>query len=207
MDLLEIYIPVGAEVKTISLCSLPNSVLRRMGVVPPDSDGSNKLPDSPKVICICPTVIRRKGQKLKSHTRKGVKENMMSLLGREARPTSGSYRMSFVSSNHRAYEVLMETMPQNTTCSHPSTPLPQGTSLQSCQDAIIIYNKQIYLSVRNPKRSKGHRESVPSPSGLAPKSQKEVTFQSYNSSLISKGFVVKGNVSQASFRLPVGPLS
>lgn len=173
--------------KSIHLWSLPNSVLRRMGLPVSDSRGSKKLKDSPTGIWICPAVIRRKGQKQVSHTENDVKANMVSLLGTKPQSESGSYRMSFVSSSRTAYKVLKETVPGKTVAAHTSqaSQLPQGSSLRTCQDAVVIYNGQIYLSIKKPNRSQRQQETREPPAAsqsLAPlpsdisssKSQKKV---------------------------------
>lgn len=161
-DRIEIYIPAEAEVKSIPLWSLPNSVLRRMGLPLSDSNGSKKLTNSPKGIWICPAVVRRKGQKPGPHTGNGVMENTFSLLGRECRASSGPFRMSFVFSNRTAYKVLKDTTPGNkvsTLLCHTS-PLPQGLAARTYQTAVVIYGGRIYLSVRKPSRSQGQRETA-----------------------------------------------
>ncbi|XP_074499224.1 uncharacterized protein LOC141772292 [Sebastes fasciatus] len=159
MDLvgnLEIYIPVEAEVKNIPLWSLPKSVLRRMDLPLSDQEGSRKLTDSPEGIWICPAVIRKKGQKLASHT-----ENMSSLLGREFQAVPGPFQMSFVSSNRTAYKVLKETMPGKSVSTHTShgSLLPQGSAPQKYKAAVVIYHGRIYLSSKKRKRSRRQRET------------------------------------------------
>ena len=158
-EILEIYIPVEAEVKNIPLWSLPNSVLRRMGLALSDSKGSRKLKGSPEGIWISPAVIRRKGQKLAPHTGSSVLENMSSLLGREFQAATGSFHMSFVSSNRRAYKVLKDITPEKKVSAHRShsSLLPQGLAPRTYQTAIVIYHGCIYLSIRKPNRSQSQQ--------------------------------------------------
>lgn len=161
MDLvgLEIYIPVEAEVKNIPLWSLPNSVLRRMGLPLPASEGSKAPADPPEAIWICPTVIRRRSQNAASHTGNGVKENISSLLYREFRATQGPLRMSFVSPNCTAYTFLQDIMPgKNVPPCHTSL-VPHGSALKKHQDAVVIYHGRIYLIIRNPKRNRSQQET------------------------------------------------
>lgn len=189
LETLEIYIPVEAEVKSILLWSLPNSVLRRMGLPQPDADGSRKLAESPEGIWICPAVIRRKGQKQASHAGNSVIENMSALMGRECRATPGPFRMSFVSSNRAAHRVLKDTMPGAKVSSHKPNMsiLTPGSAPRTCQDAVVIYQGRIFLSIRNPKRSQGQQErhkpqsapssSVPSTSEASSNSHKRQSPQ------------------------------
>ncbi|XP_044068805.1 uncharacterized protein si:dkeyp-110g5.4 [Siniperca chuatsi] len=185
LDRLEIYIPVEAEVKSIPLWSLTNSVLRRMGLPLSDSEGSRKLADSPEGIWICPAVIRTKGQKPASQTGNG---GMSSLLRREIRAAPGPFRMSFVSSNRAAYKVLKDTMPGEKGSAHTphSSLLPHGSAPATYKNAVVIYHGRIYLSIRNPNRIHSAREtrepqpasqssqsSIPSTSDLSSKSRKK----------------------------------
>lgn len=177
MDLLnrlEIYIPVEAEVKSIPLWSLPNSVLRRMGLTLPDSE--QKLEDSPEGIWIGPAVIRRKDQNRGSHTGNGVKEIMSSRLSREFRAVSSPLQMNFVSSNRAAYKVLKDIVPGKNVSTHTPqvSSLPQGLAPQIYRDSVVIYNGQVYLSIRRPSRSQSqHKPGPASQSSVPPTSDSE----------------------------------
>ncbi|XP_071331056.1 uncharacterized protein lrif1 [Trachinotus anak] len=149
---LEIYIPAEAEVKNIPLWSLPKSVLRRMGLPPSDSEGSTKLAGSPEGIWICPVTLRRKGQK-------GA-ENMSSVLGTEFTAAPGPLRMSFVSSNRTAYQLLKDVPGKKVSAERSLTsPTPQALGAQMHRDAVVIYRGNIYLSIRRPSRSQRKRET------------------------------------------------
>lgn len=174
---LEIYIPEEADVKNIPLWSLPNSVLRRMGL--PFSNASRSLANSPEGIWICPVVVRKKGQRPNLHTGSAI-DNMTSVLGTELRSSRGPFRMSFVSSNRAAYEVLKGTTPSAPTCQ--TSLFPQDSAPRTNQDAVVIYCGQVYLSIRMPSRSHGQRglqtisqSATPSTSHLSSKKQKQVT--------------------------------
>lgn len=189
-DRIEIYIPAEAKVKRIPLLSLPESVSRRIGLPASasDSNGFMELKDSPECIWISPAVIRRKGQKQTVHTENKVKESMVSLLGRTTQSGSCSYQMSFVSSNCAAYRILKNAMPGKTVAAHaPSTSqLRYGSSPQTHQDAVVIYNGKIYLSIRRPNRSLNQRDThepqpaskscAPSTSDSSSESQKKVKW-------------------------------
>ncbi|XP_051282357.1 uncharacterized protein si:dkeyp-110g5.4 [Dicentrarchus labrax] len=180
---LEIYIPVEAEVKSICLWSLPNSVLRRMGLPLSDAEGCRTLTESPEGIWICPAVLRKKGQK-PSHARNSVIENVSSLMAKEFRAAPGPFRMSFVASNHAAYKVLKDTMPGKKVAANTS-PLshlsPGSVPLTYQNAAVVIYHGRIYLSIRKPNHSRSRREtrepqpasksSFPSTSDVSAKSQ------------------------------------
>lgn len=147
-DTLEIYIPREADVRSIPLCSLPNSILRRMGLPLSHSDYSKRG------TWICPAVIRRKGQKVASDTGNDVKKEFLSLMGRESRAKSDPQRLSFVSSNRTAYDLLKATNRGSAVSADTSHTSPQCQDLPpgTLQDAVLVYNGQIYLSLRNPNR-------------------------------------------------------
>nr|XP_020474665.1 uncharacterized protein LOC109971017 isoform X2 [Monopterus albus]XP_020474666.1 uncharacterized protein LOC109971017 isoform X2 [Monopterus albus] len=178
---MEIYIPAEAEVKNIPLWSLPSSVLKHMGLPPPDSNSSRKIADSPKGTWICPVVIRSRGQGLDSHTGNSV----IKVSDRESRLLSGTCRMSFVTSNRTAYKVLKDTGSGNSVSPHTShtSLMPQASAVNTADKAVVIYCGRIYLSVRSPKGSQTQQEvrepqpasqfSTPSTSDLSSKKQKK----------------------------------
>ncbi|XP_038164930.1 uncharacterized protein LOC119799198 isoform X2 [Cyprinodon tularosa] len=143
----EIHIPMEAEVKNIPLKSLPNSILRRIGLTVSDGDSSRKPTDSSEVIWICPAVIGRKGE---GHKGKRLAE----FLGTEFQ--GSPLKMSFVSSNRAAREVL-----KNVPAGKPlpkKQPLCQDLALQTNQDAVVIYNGQIYLCIRKGRKRRQKAE-------------------------------------------------
>lgn len=157
--------------KSISMSSLPKSVLRRMGFPQSDSEGSRKLAESPQGIWICPAVLRRKGHKGNS-----LIENMSLLMARVVQAAPGPLQMSFVSSNPAAYKVLKDCGPGKNVSAH-SFQSPPGMALRTYEHAVIIYHGCIYLSIRKPKRSQPQppsQSSTPSTSDVSSESQKKV---------------------------------
>ncbi|XP_010785161.1 uncharacterized protein isoform X2 [Notothenia coriiceps] len=187
---LEIYIPLEAEVKSIPLSSLPNSVIRRMDL-PSDP---RPLSDSPEGIWIHPAVIRRKGQKLTSPT--GNCENMTSLLGKETRGDPGPFEMSFVSANLTAYRLLRDNMPGESISADTAHayPLPQGSAPHMYKDAVVIFHGRVYLSSRNhsqKRRRKGKHEPQPASQASIPKNKR----RSLQASLEHANIELQGNTS------------
>lgn len=190
MDLfrsLEIYIPAEAEVKSIPLWSLPNSVLRRMCLPLADTRGPRNLADSPEGIWICPAVLRRKGQKAASPAEKNATENMISLMSREIKAVPGPFRMSFVSANHAAYNVLKDISPGmkvSAQMSHAHLSTPCSTP-RNHKDAVVIHHGRIYLSIRKPSQSQpqlASLSSIPSTSDVSSRSQKVTRHFSFTKS-------------------------
>ncbi|XP_032375742.1 uncharacterized protein si:dkeyp-110g5.4 [Etheostoma spectabile] len=170
MDLLgkvEIYIPTEAEVKSFPMWSLPKSVLRRIGLPVSVPEDAGTLADSPEGICICPAIVRRKGQKLVSHTGNGGTAHTSLLHTSEFR----SGQMSFVCPNRTAYRVLKDTMPGKMVpgpTSHTSQ-LPQGSAPDKYEDSVVIYRGHVYLSTRRSNHSRRERRETrePKPSSHA----------------------------------------
>lgn len=150
----EIYIPVEAEVKNIPLGSLPNSVLKKIGLPVPDCNTSRQPADSPTVTWICPAVVGRKSQGGASCKGNRVTENIRSLLGTNYRSRLNTMQMSFVSSNRAAWEVLKEPDRQ----SHHGSLVPQGSSVADDQNAVVIYHGRIYLCIRRAVLSQSQPE-------------------------------------------------
>ncbi|XP_029132539.1 uncharacterized protein si:dkeyp-110g5.4 isoform X2 [Labrus bergylta] len=156
MDLLvrhEIYIPEDAEVKSIPLSSLPNSVLKQMGLSGSDPDGSRRLTDSAVGVWICPAVLRQKGLKRTSNQGNPQLESMSSKIAKEFRGSPGPFKVSFVSSNKAAHEALNEALHGDTLTPRPPA-LPPGLAPKTYQVAVIIYQGCVYLSIRERGRCK-----------------------------------------------------
>ncbi|XP_041655925.1 mucin-5AC-like isoform X2 [Cheilinus undulatus] len=164
MDILvrqEIYIPRDAEVKNISLRTLPNSVLNRMGLSVKDSDGSRKLADSAVGVWICPAVLRPKGQRRPSEIGNRLLENMSSKIAEDCRASTRRLQMSFVSSNKEAHKVLNETLHGHSVSADTSFAgvLPPDSAPHTYQVAVVIYQGRVYLSIRKPSRRKPQGET------------------------------------------------
>ncbi|XP_058498159.1 uncharacterized protein LOC131468184 [Solea solea] len=164
---LEVYIPVEAEVKNIPLCSLPSKVLRKMGLPPTDIQGFQNLSSSPEGIWICPAVVRRKGQTQASPKGQSLIAKESSLLASQVQMTPGPLRMSFVSSNKAAYNVLRQISGADLEAS-----LPQGSAPQTYGSAVVIYRGHIYLSMRKHDLSLSDGSSAPSTSSSSASSSK-----------------------------------
>ncbi|KAJ0036160.1 hypothetical protein NQD34_004837 [Periophthalmus magnuspinnatus] len=151
---LEVYIPPEAEVKSVPLLALSSSVRRKMGL----SAGLDSLPDSPLCMWISPALFQRKGQKDLPQGKDGARQQVLSMLGnRQACPSLtkgyGQCKMTFVTAHSTAYKVLKETLPMipNTRlCSAPTVPL--GALPDTEQDAVIIHQGRVYLSVKKAKK-------------------------------------------------------
>lgn len=146
-----------------------------MGFPMANTEGSRELTDSPECIWICPTFLRGKGKKA---------IESISVISREFKAAAGPFRMSFVSFNHTAYDVLKNL--KNTSpvtgvkvSGHPSHPhlLPPCSAPQNPQGAVIVYHRRVYLSMK--KRTQNQSQPcpasfspIPSTSEVSPKSQK-----------------------------------
>ncbi|XP_023208121.1 uncharacterized protein LOC111612146 isoform X2 [Xiphophorus maculatus] len=162
----EINIPVEAEVKTVPLKNLPNSVIRKIGPPVFEGDPARKQSDSTDVTWICPAVVRRKGQDFVSGSGRHLADNLLSFVGTQV-PAS-PLKMSFVSSNRAARDVLMNISPGRR--SSKEELLSQDSALLANDDAVIVYKGQIYLCIRKAKRrTRRTRKRQPELIGRRPK--------------------------------------
>lgn len=179
----KVFIPVEAEVKIVPLWSLPNSVLRRIGLPISDSNSSRKPTDSPDVIWICPAAIVKKGQEPASCEGRHAAENVLEFLNTkfQARPL----KMFIVSSNQVAKDVL-----KNIFAGKPSFKeelLHYDSAPPANQNAVVVYNRQIYLCIRKARRKRNKtgklqllpQAAIPSTSGLRPPGHTKVIWKLY----------------------------
>ncbi|RVE71244.1 hypothetical protein OJAV_G00071980 [Oryzias javanicus] len=154
----QIFIPEEAEVQSLPLQSLPPSVLKRMGLPPLDCDPSRRPADL--VTWICPAFVGKKGRSSAPPTGRGRAEGVRTLM----RCGSGSapLKMSFVSSNRVALEVLKDI-------SHRphSRPLPQGSAPTTNQTALVIHRGLIYLCIRKSGLSQKQQKRSSTPLSLS----------------------------------------
>ncbi|XP_014853698.1 PREDICTED: uncharacterized protein LOC106924484 isoform X2 [Poecilia mexicana] len=164
----EINIPVEAEVKTVPLKNLPNSVIRRIGLPVSEGDSARKQSDSTDVTWICPVVVRRKGQESVSGSGRHLADNLLPFVGTQV-PAS-PLKMSFVSSNRAARDVLKNISPGRRSSKEEF--LSQDTALLANDDAVVVYKGQIYLCIRKAKRrTRRTRKQQPELIGGRPKTK------------------------------------
>lgn len=157
MDLLEnleIFIPANAEVKIVPLRSLPPSVQRRMGSLP---SSSWQPADSLEGVWICPAHLRGRGQRSVGRTGK-EEENAKQLVWQQSQALTGPMRMSFVTANRSAYNVLSSGMLPRRAVSAAAAAAGAGRAAKTHQDAIVVYRSRIYLAI---KRRPGRHQSGP----------------------------------------------
>lgn len=175
----KVYIPVEAEVKIVPLWSLPNSVVRRIGLPVSDSNSSRKPIDSSDAIWICPATIVKKEQQPASCVGKHAAENVLEFLSTkfQAKPL----KMLIVSSSQVAKDVLMKIFTGKPLSKEE--PLLHDSAPPANQNAVVVYKGQVYLYIRKADRKKNktgklqplRQAAIPSTSGLrTPGQTKEV---------------------------------
>lgn len=159
MDLLEnleIFIPANAEVKIVPLRSLPSSVQRRMGSLP---SSSWQPADSLEGVWICPAHLRGRGQRpVKRTGERGEGEDAKQLVWQQSQALTGPLRMSFVTANRSAYNVLSSGMLPRRAVSAAAAAAAAGRAVMTHQDAVVVYRNRIYLAI---KRRPGCHQSGP----------------------------------------------
>lgn len=157
MDLLEnleVFIPANAKVKIVPLRSLPTSVQRRMGSLP---SSSWQPVDSLEGVWICPAHLRGRGQRSVTRTGEG-EEDAKQLVWQRSQVLTGPVRMSFVTANRSAYNVLSSGMLPRRAVSAAAAAAAAGCAAKTHQDAIVVYRSRIYLAI---KRRPGCHQSGP----------------------------------------------
>ncbi|CAL8370142.1 unnamed protein product [Lota lota] len=169
----EIYIPKDAQVGSISLWTIPDRVLDRMGVPRPSNNPSSSAPSpSPEGTWISPVLVRKRSHTAASDTDPGGSP-FWSMRETLAAAQSSPVEIPFVTSNRVALEVLRDFLPRtqlsNPSRDHPSSRrLPRVSSPPLHQDAVVIYKGNVFLSIRKPKRRRG---GDPPPTPPTPASQ------------------------------------
>ncbi|KAL7884494.1 hypothetical protein AOLI_G00072640 [Acnodon oligacanthus] len=132
MSSVEVYIPTAACVRNVSVQCLPPSVARKMGVRQP-----NGLPQT--ATWICPVELREKG--LSSNRTPQTHRSL----------TQGQFKLPVVSSNPTASRIFSKFLYSGKSvlqASEPDAPAACSRVSSHRQNAIILYDGQIFLSVR-----------------------------------------------------------
>lgn len=162
MDLLEnleVFIPANAEVKIVPLRSLPSSVQRRMGSLP---SSSWQPADSLEGVWICPARLRGRGQRSAKGRERGEEEeeeDARRLVWQQSQVVTGPMRMSFVTANRSAYNVLSSGMLPRRVATAAAATAAAGRAANTHQDAIVVYRNRIYFAIK--RRPGFHRSGPP----------------------------------------------
>ncbi|XP_016146025.1 uncharacterized protein [Sinocyclocheilus grahami] len=165
MENIVVYIPKEACVKNMPLQSLSSSTARKISV-----HGSEKqMPQT--VTWICPVELREKEVAVGKDSREPVPLSQRPLL---SKITPGQFSLPVVSSSITAFKVLRNILKAHKPKIQFSGLENDAASLPSIrgsvqQNAIIVYNGQIFLSVRKSHCRRVRLQNSPSaPSGVCP---------------------------------------
>ncbi|CAL8279458.1 unnamed protein product [Boreogadus saida] len=175
----EIYIPQDAQVGSIPLWTIPDRILDRMGVPRPSNHPSSRSPSpSPEGTWISPVLVRKMSHPAVSGDIDPTGESPFWAMRKALADTHGSpVEIPFVTSNRLALEVLRDFLPgarfSNLTSGPPScSRLPRVAAPPLHQDAVLVYEGKVFLSIRRPKRRRGGEPSsappTPAPTALSP---------------------------------------
>lgn len=145
---MRIHIPAEAQVMSIPLQSLPNVVLKRIGISVSDCDSSRNLTDSARVVWICPVVVQTADGSASS-SEKDKTENVSLVMARKFKAQPGPHHVLFASASVTACNVLKNMQASDT------LQLPQGSVSPTNQDAVVIFQGLLYLIFRSHHRSRG----------------------------------------------------
>ncbi|XP_036435532.1 uncharacterized protein si:dkeyp-110g5.4 isoform X2 [Colossoma macropomum] len=157
----EVYIPTDACVRNISVQCLPPSIARKMGVRPSPREPNG----SPQTVTwICPVELREKGS---SSSRTAQTHRFL---------TQGQFRLPVVSSNPTASRIFSKFLYSGKSvlqAGEPDAPVACSRVSSHRKNAIILYDGQIFLSVRRKRvlSSQSDSKSLLSP---VPASQKHL---------------------------------
>ncbi|CAL8253470.1 unnamed protein product [Arctogadus glacialis] len=181
-ELREIYIPQDAQVGSIPLWTIPDRILDRMGVPRPSnnpSSSSSRSPSpSPEGTWISPVLVRKMSHPAVSGDIDPTGVSPFWAMRKTLADTHGSpVEIPFVTSNRLALEVLRDFLPGARFSNLTSGPrscirLPRVAAPPLHQDAVLVYEGNVFLSIRRPKRRRGGEPSsappTPAPTALSP---------------------------------------
>ncbi|XP_051950339.1 uncharacterized protein si:dkeyp-110g5.4 [Xyrauchen texanus] len=164
MENIEVYIPKGACVKTIPVQSLSTSTARKIGVsrLQNGSETSEKQM-SQTVMWISPVELREKEVTVGKDSRDKVPVDQRPLV---TKITAGQFCLPVVSSSITAFKVLRKILTAHKAPIRLSETVNDATSVPCSsrssnlrQNAFIVFNSQIFLSVKK-RKSQGRQVSA-----------------------------------------------
>ncbi|CAN9500700.1 unnamed protein product [Ophioblennius macclurei] len=173
LNKLEIFVPVEAEVKNVPLNSLPRSVQRRINLRLPHPEGSSSSSDPLEGTWICPVYLRMRGPRAAPCLASSTTENLSSVMISQVHSLKTPLKMSIVSPNKAAYNVLRGTGPARLTPRPPRS--PQTIMASGCREAVVVYRGRIYLSIKRQTRRRTSKPALQS----APTSSSDVSSTSH----------------------------
>ncbi|KAL1270192.1 hypothetical protein QQF64_032481 [Cirrhinus molitorella] len=168
MENIVVYIPKDACVKNMPLQSLSSSTARKINVALPHSS-EKQMPQT--VTWICPVELREKEVAVGKDSKEPVPLSQRPLV---SRITPGQFSLPVVSSSITAFKVLRTILKAHKPKIRFSGLEKEAASQPGLRDsdrqnAIIVYNGQIFLSVRKSRCRRVRFQNSPSaPSGVCP---------------------------------------
>ncbi|XP_059908977.1 polycystin-1-like protein 3 [Gadus macrocephalus] len=172
----EIYIPQDAHVGSIPLWTIPDRILDRMGVPRPSNNpsSSSSPSPSPEGTWISPVLVRKMSHAAVSGDIDPTGGSPFWAMRKTLEDTHGSpVEIPLVTSNRLALEVLRDFLPGARFSNLTSGPrscirLPRVAAPPLHHEAVLVYEGNVFLSIRRPKRRRGGEPSSAPPTALSP---------------------------------------
>ncbi|XP_048067390.1 uncharacterized protein si:dkeyp-110g5.4 isoform X3 [Megalobrama amblycephala] len=167
MENIVVYIPKGTCVKNIPVQSLSSSTARKIRVALSQHESEKQMPQT--VTWICPVELREKEVALGKDSRATLPHRPL-----VTKITPGQFLLPVVSSSITAFKVLkaiLKTHKPKIQFSGQETEVASQPSIRDSveRNAIIVFNGQIFLSVRKSRCRQVRLQNSPSaPSGVCP---------------------------------------
>lgn len=169
MENIVVYIPKGTCVKNIPVQSLSSSTARKIRVALSQHESEKQMPQT--VTWICPVELREKEVAVGKDSRETLPQGQRPLV---TKITPGQFLLPVVSSSITAFKVLRTILKTHKPKIQFSGLETEAVSLPSIRgsvqrNAIIVFNGQIFLSVRKSRYRRVRLQNSPSaPSGVCP---------------------------------------
>ncbi|XP_051758200.1 uncharacterized protein si:dkeyp-110g5.4 isoform X1 [Ctenopharyngodon idella] len=167
MENIVVYIPKGTCVKNIPVQSLSSSTARKIRVALSQHESEKQMPQT--VTWICPVELREKEVAVGKDSRETLPHRPL-----VTKITPGQFLLPVVSSSITAFKVLKAILKTHKPKIQFSGQEIEAASQPSVRDsvernAIIVFNGQIFLSVRKSRCRQVRLQNSPSaPSGVCP---------------------------------------